>query len=301
MKTLVLPIRVVDCSTPCTGIINTSTDSCLQSNFQFSVSSNVFYNNVSWNFGDINSGGNNTSSQPTPSHVFSAPGIYTVRAIVNFSCGIDTIVSTVKVVSCSPPPFLEIRFSPDTCIQRPINFRINTNQQIESFIEWNFGDPNSGINNTSSLSTPTHVFSAAGAYTIRCILQINCSPPPDPNNPITTPCFYIDTVFKTIQFYDCDSVLPSECKPFAPTAFTPDGDGLNDIFRTRFNCPLERYELTIFNRWGERVFYSAIPGVGWNGTFRGQKLPIGSFVYMLKYKFFSQEPRFLKGIVTLLK
>jgi len=297
--TLVFPIRVVDCAAPCTGVINATADSCLQTTFQFSVSTNLTINSVSWNFSDPNSGTNNSSSLPTPNHIFSAPGIYTVTAIVNFNCGIDTLFKTVKIVSCVPPPFLEIRFTPDTCVQKPISFSINANRPIESFIEWDFGDPSSGVNNTSTLTTPTHTFTNPGRYTIQCILQINCSPPPDPNNPITTPCFYIDTVYRTISFYDCDSVAPSECLVAIPTAFTPNGDGLNEVFRPKANCPLESYELQIYSRWGERIFYSRRPEFGWDGTFSNKKCPMGTYVYTLKYKFSTQEVRFEKGAIML--
>jgi gliding motility-associated-like protein len=136
-------------------------------------------------------------------------------------------------------------------------------------------------------------------YTIQCILQINCSPPPDPNNPITTPCFYIDTVYRTISFYDCDSVAASECIVAIPTAFTPNGDGLNDVFRPKANCPLESYELQIYNRWGERIFFSRRPEFTWDGTFRNKKCPMGTYVYTLKYKFSTQEARFESGTIML--
>ncbi|MBS1510660.1 MAG: PKD domain-containing protein [Bacteroidetes bacterium] len=67
---------------------------------------------------------------------------------------------------------------------------------------------------------------------------------------------------------------------YLPTAFTPNGDGANDIFRgipvgiKQFNY------LKVFNRWGEMVFYTNDYNVGWDGTYKGQKQPEGVYVVM---------------------
>jgi gliding motility-associated-like protein len=299
--TLFFSIRVVDCAVPCTGTINTIADTCLQTVYPFSVSSVSSINAIAWNFGDPNSGAGNTSAQLNPAHQFTAPGVYTVRAIITFGCGVDTLIKTVRIVSCLNPASLSIRSAPDTCIQSNIQFRVLSNRVIESIIEWQFGAPNSGSNNTSTLATPVHVFTAPGTYTIRCILQINCSAPPDPNNPITTPCFYIDTVFKTIQIVDCDSSQPAVCAVFVPNAFTPNGDGINDQFRPKANCPLQRYELQVFNRWGERMFLSTNPSIHWDGTYKGKACSPGSYVYFIRYQFATQSAQTQKGTITLLQ
>lgn len=58
-------------------------------------------------------------------------------------------------------------------------------------------------------------------------------------------------------------------KLFMPTAFTPNGDGKNDVFRPTFIGPSASYEFSIYNRWGQLVFRSKVPGVGWDGTVNG--------------------------------
>jgi len=65
---------------------------------------------------------------------------------------------------------------------------------------------------------------------------------------------------------------------YFPNAFTPDGDGQNDIFRINGRF-LESIELKIFNRWGEIVFYSTILNEGWDGTVDGENLPQGTYVF----------------------
>ena len=299
--TLTFPKLVVDCATICTGDIITSSDSCLQAVFPFSVSSNNAINSIVWNFDDPNAGVDNSSALLNPNHVFTALGNYTIRAIVTFSCGIDTIFKTIRIVQCVNSGFIAIRSAPDSCVQSLTRFNINTNQVIESLIEWNFGDPNSGANNTSTLSTPTHQFSGPGTYTVQCILQINCSLPPNPNNPISTPCFYLDTVYKTMQIIDCDTVQPSDCAVFIPSAFTPNGDGINDNFRPKANCKTEKYELMIYNRWGQVVFSTRNQYNFWDGKSMNKDATSGSYIYMLKYKFSSQDFKKANGSILLIR
>lgn len=68
-------------------------------------------------------------------------------------------------------------------------------------------------------------------------------------------------------------------------AFTPNGDGLNDIFRPVVSGITEVYSLEIFNRYGQLIFNTTNPDMGWDGTFKGLLQPQGSYVYTCKYKF----------------
>jgi gliding motility-associated-like protein len=58
-------------------------------------------------------------------------------------------------------------------------------------------------------------------------------------------------------------------KLFVPTAFTPNGDGKNDIFRPTFIGPSVKYDFRIYNRWGQLMYKSNVPGAGWDGTVSG--------------------------------
>jgi gliding motility-associated-like protein len=68
-------------------------------------------------------------------------------------------------------------------------------------------------------------------------------------------------------------------EPNIPTAFTPDGNGLNDVFRLESPEYFTMQSFTVFNRWGEVVFETTDPLSGWDGTFMGQPQPIGTYVY----------------------
>ncbi len=89
-------------------------------------------------------------------------------------------------------------------------------------------------------------------------------------------------------------------KVFIPNAFTPNGDGLNDCISIKAAIGAESYEFAIFNRWGERVFYSVNPAECWNGVFKGKVQPNGNFAYYLKMKSACGVTN-EKGLITLIK
>ncbi|MEL7002583.1 MAG: gliding motility-associated C-terminal domain-containing protein, partial [Bacteroidota bacterium] len=68
---------------------------------------------------------------------------------------------------------------------------------------------------------------------------------------------------------------------YAPTAFTPDGDRLNDDFMLGGNF-IVSFELKIFTRWGELIFSSDNLDTGWNGQLNGRDLPEGTYTYRAK-------------------
>lgn len=72
-----------------------------------------------------------------------------------------------------------------------------------------------------------------------------------------------------------------EQKLFVPTAFTPNGDGLNDLFRPVFVGPAAKYDLKVYNRWGQLVFHSKTPGQGWNGIYKGALQRSDVFVFYI--------------------
>jgi gliding motility-associated-like protein len=81
--------------------------------------------------------------------------------------------------------------SNDTCLQNSIPFSILTGAIISN-VTWNFDDPSSGANNSSTSLTPSHLFSASGTYNVRSIINFSCN---------------VDTIFKTLTITNCDSIL----------------------------------------------------------------------------------------------
>lgn len=100
------------------------------------------------------------------------------------------------------------------------------------------------------------------------------------------------------------TVLPIDPTVFLPNAFTPNNDGLNDVFSPKLL--IERgYSIdnfSIYNRYGQLLFHSKGSEVkGWDGTFNGQLCPIGTYMYVLDVRFINGERYELKGDVHLIR
>lgn len=87
---------------------------------------------------------------------------------------------------------------------------------------------------------------------------------------------------------------------FLPTAFSPNGDGENDMLFVRGNN-IESITFAIYNRWGQKVFETNDKNIGWAGTFKNEFLPPGVYGYYLKAKCFNGQDYFKKGNVTLVR
>jgi len=77
------------------------------------------------------------------------------------------------------------------------------------------------------------------------------------------------------------SIAPTG-KIYIPNAFTPNSDGINDCFTIKGAQGSLMFELAIYNRFGEKVFYTNNPSNCWDGSFKGKPQPTGSFAYTLK-------------------
>ncbi|WP_213086920.1 gliding motility-associated C-terminal domain-containing protein [Chitinophaga agrisoli] len=122
---------------------------------------------------------------------------------------------------------------------------------------------------------------------------------------VTKPGTYSVTVFNdcgsstdqiTVDYTQCDP------EPHFPNAFTPNGDGRNDVFRPVVRGPMYEYELRIFNRWGELIYLGRDQKKGWDGRYQGQPVSIGTYVWWLTYKKMpGGNPNVIKGEITVVK
>lgn len=116
-----------------------------------------------WDFGD----GSPTSTATNPSHVYTGTGPYLVKltATSNNGCQHDT---TKTLATIFAQPVANFNAPAEVCIGSTANFTDASTAAGSAVVtwSWNFGDPASGVNNTSSLQNPTHNFSAPGNYTV---------------------------------------------------------------------------------------------------------------------------------------
>jgi gliding motility-associated-like protein len=119
-------------------------------------------------------------------------------------------------------------------------------------------------------------------------------------------------VYEVDVFYDSkcrvrDSITVSEICPssyFIPNAFSPNKDGVNDFFMPQINNIME-YQIEIFDRWGEEIFYSSDINVGWDGNYKGHAAQMEVYVYQITVKGHDAELRVgnksIVGVVSLVR
>ena len=119
-----------------------------------------------------------------------------------------------------------------------------------------------------------------------------------------------DSVYFSDQF-GCQHLLktifivvhPEECNEgvvYLPTGFTPNGDGTNDVLYIRSNFITEVY-LTIYDRWGEKLFETSDIKNGWDGVYKGKQLDQGVYGYYMTFKCNNGQESFKKGNITLMR
>ncbi len=91
-------------------------------------------------------------------------------------------------------------------------------------------------------------------------------------------CKGMDSIYVHRQYCDCPILFP--------TAFSPNGDGMNDQFKPALSasCPVSEYKMQVYNRWGQLLFISYRADEGWDGTFNGQQADVGTYYYQLYMK-----------------
>jgi gliding motility-associated-like protein len=111
--------------------------------------------------------------------------------------------------------------------------------------------------------------------------------------------FKVDDVIAVFTDKSSDLLATGE-NANVPTGFTPNGDGINDVFKplgsARFTS---EYDFAIWSRWGEEVFRTTNPDTGWDGNYKGQQAVTGVYAYVISYKNIYGETKFLKGNITL--
>ena len=108
-------------------------------------------------------------------------------------------------------------------------------------------------------------------------------------------CTATDEITITVRLPEC-----SEVDVFLPSAFTPNGDGINDVLFLRSNF-IDAMELVIYNRWGEEIFSTKDQTLGWDGTYKGEKLSPDVYAYTLRVTCINQVDYATRGNVSLMK
>ncbi len=236
-----------------------------------------------WTFGD----GSTFNGQNPPVHCYTNLGTtdatFSVGLTVTSSLGGCTSTDTyINYITVFANPIAEFTASPNpaTILEPTVNFtdQSSSTSPITSW-DWNFGDGSTNSNATN----PTHDFPNAfsGSYTVTLTIV-------DGNG-----C--TDNVSHTI-------VIDPEFTFFIPNAFTPNGDGVNDFFQGQ-GVGIAKYEIMIFDRWGNMIWYTDDINKLWDGKANHGDDMAQQDVYVWKVKLtdvFNKKHNYI-GTVTIVK
>ncbi|MCW5900575.1 MAG: gliding motility-associated C-terminal domain-containing protein [Flavobacteriales bacterium] len=230
-----------------------------------------------WSFGN----GFSNASVPSTSHVYGYAGEYDVTLQVTdaHGCTGTVTIADAVVVSSGPPALFSVT---------PL--RVSTEDPTVSVTH----GPTPGVEYTWTLDGQPLTGGASFALTIAPALAGTYEI-----------CLTATSALGCTNVFCVEVVVEDELTPYVPNAFTPDGDGLNDVFiPSVLGIDPERYDLIIYDRWGHIVFETREHTVGWNGGYRneGEILPQGVYVWhLIVSDGYSRIQRDMMGTVTLLK
>ncbi|CAA6823376.1 MAG: internalin, putative [uncultured Aureispira sp.] len=239
----------------------------------------------------VATGGNNLtyswSNGSTDSTISGlAAGTYTVTVTSSNGCT-DTVSQTINA-PIIPNLDAFVSVTGMTSVSVPLNTSVTLSAGSTGFdYNWtSIANPLTGNANIANtlLSTTSANPDPEGSYTYVVTASATTN---------DTTCSVTDTVWVTVE------------APYQgmPSAFTPDGDGINDTFRPVMLTNDEVSTFIIYNRWGQIVYNgSEAHGNGWDGTFKGVAQPTGAYIYTIVYQKASDpEPRSIKGQLTLIR
>jgi gliding motility-associated-like protein len=214
------------------------------------------------------------STAAQPAFIFNTPGTYTIRQTIfnTNSCNLSDF--TERTVTVYAPPTAGFLYNPFPSRENePTRFTSTASADVVEW-DWNFGD-----GNTSELKNPAHQYIASGLYNV-CQIVTNFNGCKD------TLCQPVEAIILTLQDL--------------PTAFTPNGDGVNDLFFVR-GFGISKMTLRIFNRQGLMIFESKSQNNGWDGTYSGKPQPMDAYAWTLDIEYFTGEKLRKNGDVTLIR
>ncbi|PZF70930.1 T9SS type B sorting domain-containing protein [Taibaiella soli] len=223
-----------------------------------------------WTFAGGNPATVNTATPPAI--CYATPGVYLVILTISSAGGTATAQTSVTVLE-KPMPRFE-----DTAITISYKKELTLYPCADAaVVDWYKNDSLVCSNCSSILVTALN-----WREDYHCIVS---------NGSCSDSCHYLFTVID----------IPHDV--WMPSAFSPNGDGRNDIFRIITDNPnVKVQQLNVYNRYGQRVFVSNLNNGGWDGTYSGVAQPVGVYFWDLQYMVLgTSETFYQKGDITLVR
>lgn len=183
------------------------------------------------------------------------------------------MVSYFKEGEESTKPSADFKFD-QKCLEDGVTFHANESGPNIRY-EWDFGDATMAMT-----QGPTHLYADTGTYTVKLVVSKNC-------------CKDTATVSVSVKYCEDNAY-------YLPSAFSPNDDGINDQFQV-FGKRIKTLHLAVYDRWGERIFESKDPALGWDGRFKGKKMDNGVYAYTVAVGFQNGESQQETGSFLLVR
>jgi len=228
--------------------------------------------NWAWSFGD---GG--SSSQRNPEHCYAKAGSYSVSLTVTSGYGCVSTVGIANYVVVHPSPVAAFSYSPQPVLILEPVVHFADHSDTAATWNWDFGD-----NSYSSDQHPEHTYADTGTYCITLIIEnrYRCAD-------TTLNCLRINPDFAV----------------YIPNAFTPSSSHhVNDVFAVK-GIYTGKFDMWIFDRWGNEVFHSADINIGWDGHVNNSPTPVQEDTYVYKVEVYDPagDLHTYAGVVNLIR
>ncbi len=224
-----------------------------------------------WDFG-----GPGQSGLQNPTQLFPGSGLYNITLIAssNHNCK-DTLV---RQVNLTPRPIAGFAYAASTGIGVGTSVSFVDTSKYAINWSWAFGD---GTPNVTA-QNPSTIYYANGVYIVTQIASdsYGCS----------------DTARVAVKINN----ITNELSTLIPNAISPNGDGKNDVWKLDFLSLLyPNAEIDIYTRWGESIFHSVGYSTPWDGIYKGDKLAIGTYYYVIKLNDANNSEPFRGGVLLI--
>lgn len=228
----------------------------------------------SWDFGDGGTAGDDSIAV----HCFNGDDAFDVTLTITAADGCSGSYTIVDAVHAQPSPVAAFTATPPvTTIKEPEILFTNSSQDAQ-YVLWHFGDPD---DSTSAEFSPRFTYPEVDCYVVRLLVynDLGCA----------------DSTESTICVEDPFAL-------YAPNAFTPNGDGFNDVWGvlTSVGSPKD-FELNVFDRWGQVLYTADQKTAPWDGTSGGTEVPPGIYAWQLRIRSTEGSNEDRRGHITLIR
>jgi len=238
-----------------------------------------------WDFGDLLSGLNNTSDIVNPSHNFVNDGDFDISLSVTTLPHCTTPLTVPGMIHVYPVPKAYFIYSPPA----PSSFKpdvlftdVSSGDVLYSQNEWNFADTLSSEDLVTGKQVVRHSFSTYGYFPVKLkVKNENCW----------------DSTVITVH-------VKADHSFYVPTAFTPNGDNLNEGFIPKgIGIDPNSFQMFIYDRWGEQIYQTTDLNQPWNGKKANNKddCPQGIYGWLMMFNDMEGNAYKQEGVVTLIK